>query len=199
MMQTILVVDDESSHRELLTEILQPHHFNISTAADAKQAQGLIQKQAYSLAIIDVSMPEINGWQLAEWLRSYAPKTKIMMLSANPRDVEASLDKIYDVYLTKPIKIKQLKSDINQLLKLGWNETNQSQPKTSDTRTVKLPDEHRHALLNMLEIGHINGIDSYLNKLRKQQVINQQQHQQLSFPVKGMNLNTFKNMIDHEH
>lgn len=194
----ILVVDDKKSHRQLLTEILLPNQFKITTAADAIKAQELVQKNHFALAIIDVAMPEINGWQLATWLKTNAPDTKIMMLSANPRDVEASLDRPYDVYLTKPLKINQLMSDISYLLELDWHQSHQTEVQVTSVEHIQLTDTHRHAMLNMLEIGHINGIESYLNKLVEQNLINQQQHEQLSQPVKAMNLNAFKKMIDHE-
>ncbi|VAW45738.1 Two-component hybrid sensor and regulator [hydrothermal vent metagenome] len=196
---TILVVDDVKSHRDLLTEILKTHQFKISTAASAIEAQDSVNQQSFSLAIIDVSMPEINGWQLATWFKSHSPKTKIMMLSANPRDVEASSDKPYDAYLTKPIKINQLMSDISHLLELGWKQSNQTNIQANNNNKIMLPDEHRSALINMLDIGHINGIESYLKKLIEQQVINEPQHQQLSQPIKAMNLTAFKEMIKYEH
>lgn len=197
-LQPILVVDDKKSHRELLAEILQSKQLKLLTAADAMQAQSMIQEQTYALAIIDVSMPEIDGWQLATWIRTNAPKTKIMMLSANPRDVEASLNNPYDVYLTKPVKINQLMNDINHLLNLGWHQPHQNPLQTNHAEKIKLPSQHRSALINMLEIGHINGIENYLKQLVEQQVINQQQHQQLSHPVKDMNFNAFKKIIEHE-
>ncbi len=195
----ILVVDDEPSHRELLVEILTPLQFNISTAANAKQAQELINNQHFSLAIIDVAMPETNGWQLATWLKIHAPKTKIMMLSANPRDVEASSDNPYDAYLTKPLKIKALLHNIKQLLALQWQQTQPTSSKKTTATAVNLPAEHLNALMNMLEIGHINGIESYLTKLKQQQVINHQQHQQLLRPIKHMNLSAFKGVLENEH
>lgn len=200
----ILVVDDESSHRELLTEILTPYQFKITTTANAIQAQQSVKNQSYSLAIIDVSMPEINGWQLAAWFKTHLPKTKIMMLSANPRDVEVSSDhpypyRPYDAYLTKPIKINQLMTDINHLLELGLKQRKQTNIKACYINKIKLPAQHRSALINMLEIGHINGIENYLNNLIEQQVINEQLHQQLSQPIKDMNLTAFKQMIEYEH
>ncbi len=198
-LQHILVVDDKKSHRQLLTEILQTKQFKLSTAADAKQAQRLIKELNFALAIIDVAMPEMDGWQLATWLRANSPTTKILMLSANPRDVEASLNNPYDVYLTKPIKINQLMSDINHLLNLGWQTSQQTQVQNNPADAIKLPAEHRSALINMLEIGHINGIENYLNQLVEKQIINQHQHQQLTQPVKAMNLNAFKKIIEDEH
>ena len=89
-------------------------------------------------------------------------------------------------------------NDINHLLNLGWHQPHQNPLQTNHAEKIKLPSQHRSALINMLEIGHINGIENYLKQLVEQQVINQQQHQQLSHPVKDMNFNAFKKIIEHE-
>ncbi len=193
----VLVVDDEASHRNLLAEILTSHHFKVTQVPDGKSAQLSLNQETYALAIIDVSMPEMNGWQLANWIKTHRPKTKIMMLSANPRDLEFSTDKPYDAYSTKPIKIKQLMSEIHHLMNLSRSEPSQYEHNTDQWSHVKLPAEHHEALINMLDIGHINGIENYLEKLLQLKLINAQQHQQLLTPIKRMNLTALKQMIDH--
>lgn len=197
-LHNILVIDDEKSHRDLLLEILTPYQFKVRTAENAMVAKTLLKEHFFSLAIIDVSMPDINGWQLAKWIKANAVNTKIMMLSANPRDVETSTEKHHDTYLTKPIKIKQLMTDIKQLLVLDWQDNNPTTLTTVAACEVNLANEHKNALINMLEIGHINGIETYLTKLAEQKVITQQQYNQLLQPLKGMNLNNFKRMIKSE-
>ena len=195
----ILVVDDERSHRDLLIQILSPHHFNVSTASDAEQAKNQAQNSNFSLAIIDVSMPEVNGWQLAAWFKLNSPHTKIMMLSANPRDTEASAERHYDVYLTKPIIVDALLNDINHLLKLNQqNKINHQEGKTY-LKPIKLNSEHHSALLHMLEIGHINGIEVYLKKLHQQHIIDDLQYAHLKQPIEHMNLTAFKQMVGHEN
>lgn len=203
-MHHILVVDDERSHRELLIEILSPHHFKLTAAADANEAQIHAQQENFSLAIIDVSMPEIDGWKLANWFKTHSPRTKIVMLSANPRDIEPSSNKsstknTYDAYLTKPVIIDTLLNDIKQLLKLGQQSPVKIEKQINNFDKIKLNDQHQSALMNMLEIGHINGINSYLKKLHQQQIINKQQYDQLINPIKRMNLNAFQHMIEDEN
>ncbi len=193
----ILVVDDEASHRDLLAEILTSNHFIVKKVSDGKSAQSVLKQTSYAMAIIDVSMPQMDGWQLASWIKVHAPETKVMMLSANPRDLEFSSEKVYDAYSTKPVKIKQLMSEIHHLLDLNWSEPNHNNPTTNLQGHVKLPKEDYEALLNMLDIGHINGIENYLEKLTKLNVITLQQHHQLLQPVKQMNLTALKKMIDH--
>jgi len=194
----ILVVDDEKSHRELMVEILTPHQFQVSTAENAETVESLITQHAFALAIIDVSIPKVSGWQIAEWIKTHSPKTKIIMLSATPKDVKTNAKKYHDIYVTKPIKINQLLTDINLLLKLDWIKTHPTNIHSEAANDVELDKQNQNALMNMLEIGHINGIEKHLEKLVTQKVITLQQHKQLSKPIKEMNLAAFKRMIEHE-
>lgn len=193
----VLIVDDEASHRELLHDMLSPHGFRLSLAADASQAQQVLQQNAVDLAILDVAMPGMDGWQLATWIRAQHSNSKILMLSANPRDMEHSQNRPHDAYLTKPFKVNQLLSHLNQLLQLGWQQQATQHDKALTTGSIQLAAEQQTALLNMADIGHINGIAAYLEKMYAKQQLNEQQYQQLSQPIKNMNLATFKQMIAH--
>ena len=195
----ILVVDDQASHRALLNAMLTPHQFRINTAESGQAAQHLMQSHDFDLAIIDVSMPGMNGWELATWVRSQQPNCRLLMLSANPRDQDQS-HQIYDAYLTKPVKINQLNHQLNQLLDLGWQTTEvdiHQHHKTAD-EALSLNLEQRQALLNMADIGHINGIEDYLKKLYAEEHLSDQQWQQLSTSLKHMNFAAFKHMVSHD-
>ena len=195
----ILVVDDQASHRQLLTAMLAPHQFRIDTAESGQEAQQLLQNHAFDLAIIDVSMPVMNGWELAAWIRRQQPDCQLLMLSANPRDLDQS-HQIYDAYLTKPVKINQLNHQLNQRLKLGWQTAKADihvHNKAAD-EALSLSQEQRQALLNMADIGHINGIEDYLKKLYAEDRLSDQQWQQLSTPLKHMNFTAFKQMVGHD-
>ncbi|MGJ8663055.1 MAG: ATP-binding response regulator [Marinicella sp.] len=196
----IIVIDDEASHRDLLEHILQPYEFNLSTAENAEVAQQQFSQHTFSLAIVDVAMPGLNGWQMAEWISSNHPDTKILMLSANPRDLEKN-QLAHDAYITKPVKINNLLHHLNQLLELGWDNhaaTEVTQTENDTKFIIELESQHRTALLNMADIGHINGIDNYLKKLFTDQIISAEQMQQLLTPLKHMNVSLFKKRLNHD-
>lgn len=65
----ILVVDDIPSNVLLLKAILTRHHFNIVTASNGREAIEIIEKKAPDLALVDVMMPEINGYDLCRHIR----------------------------------------------------------------------------------------------------------------------------------
>ena len=83
----IIVTDDDEDHCKLLYDILNPLDFNVKTAKSAKECINLTEKYLVDLFILDISMPEIDGIELASLLRAkYGEKTKIIMLSANSEE-----------------------------------------------------------------------------------------------------------------
>ena len=199
---TIMVVDDEQSHRDLIANILSPYGFNILHADQGETAQHIINNLApeelIDLAILDVSMPGMSGWQLAEWLSQQSPTTQVMMLSANPRDMESNQHQPHDAYLTKPIKINQLLNQLNVLLNLGWHQASTTPKHETNELQLSLTKEHITALLNMVEIGHISGIENYLQQLYADEHLVEADYLHLLKPVKHANLNIFKQLILHE-
>jgi serine phosphatase RsbU (regulator of sigma subunit) len=67
---TVLIVDDSASNRELLSRQVATQGYQVATAADGKQAIAMIQTGAYDLILLDIIMPEINGYQVLKWIRA---------------------------------------------------------------------------------------------------------------------------------
>ena len=117
---TIVIVDDDANIRTLLTVNLAAQGFSIETAADGKEAIDKIRVNPPWLIILDVMMPDVDGWEVCKYVRDDPDleKVKIVMLTA--RDTER--DKLIgrqvlkaDEYLTKPFDIDVLLSKINAL------------------------------------------------------------------------------------
>jgi CheY-like chemotaxis protein len=84
--RTIVVVDDNEDHREMMREILMPLDFVVLTAAGGTDCLTLIEGIQPDLFLVDISMPGMNGWQLVSRLREARPGAPIVMLSANIGD-----------------------------------------------------------------------------------------------------------------
>jgi two-component system KDP operon response regulator KdpE len=118
----ILVVDDDSDIAELLTIILKPQGFGVYLACDGRE--GL--KKAYELhpdlVILDVVMPEIDGWDVCSRLRELTD-VPILMLTA--RSAESDLLRAFslgaDDYLKKPFSKGELEARIRALLRRNKN------------------------------------------------------------------------------
>jgi 2-polyprenyl-6-methoxyphenol hydroxylase-like FAD-dependent oxidoreductase len=72
--RTIVVVDDNEDHRELMREVLAPLDFVVLTAGGGPECLTLIEGVKADLFLVDISMPGMNGWQLVERLRDAGQK-----------------------------------------------------------------------------------------------------------------------------
>ena len=117
----ILCVDDEPDILEILKYNLSNEGYNISTAADGKSAIEMAYNISPNLIIMDVMMPNMDGIEACEKLRSDDKfnDTIIMFLTARGEDYShvAAYDAGADDYVTKPVKPKVLVSKVKGLLR----------------------------------------------------------------------------------
>ena len=117
----ILCVDDEPDILEILKYNLSNEGYNISTAADGKSAIEMAYNISPNLIIMDVMMPNMDGIEACEKLRSDDKfnDTIIMFLTARGEDYShvAAYDAGADDYITKPVKPKVLVSKVKGLLR----------------------------------------------------------------------------------
>lgn len=124
--RTILLVDDDPAHIELMHEILDPLGFEVFAEPDG--ARGLSRALAIvpDLAILDVSMPGMSGWELASRLREevVSKQMHIIMLSGNLHELPAAAASatVHDAFLAKPLDIRALYETIGRLLGIEWIE-----------------------------------------------------------------------------
>ena len=117
----ILLVDDEPDVIEIIKYNLDQEGYNVMTASNGKEALKKAQKNTPHLIIIDVMMPEMDGIEACEQLRSDTTfnDTIIMFLTARGEDYSyvAAFDAGADDYVTKPIKPKIIVSKVKALLR----------------------------------------------------------------------------------
>jgi PAS domain S-box-containing protein len=118
--KTILVVDDDTNIRELLRQQLENEGYKVREAKDGMDAINQIKTNRPDLILLDVMMPQINGFDVAAVLKN-DPQTvdiPIIMLSIienKERGYHIGIDR----YLTKPINKEQLRNEIGSLLSQG--------------------------------------------------------------------------------
>ncbi|MDH4139210.1 MAG: response regulator transcription factor [Coriobacteriia bacterium] len=105
----ILVVDDEETIRDVVRMNLEAEGYSVDQAEDGETALGLFDPSAHVLAIVDIMLPGIDGYEVARRLRSQSD-VPIMMLSAKDTDVDKAvgLGIGADDYLTKPFSPLEL-------------------------------------------------------------------------------------------
>jgi DNA-binding response OmpR family regulator len=119
MKNTILLVEDDVHLQDGLTEVLTGESYSLDSAVTAKDADAKIKAQAYSLVILDVSLPDGNGFELCSHWREAGIQTPILFLTAKDEEyhIVRGLDAGGDDYITKPFRLLELLSRIRALIR----------------------------------------------------------------------------------
>lgn len=117
-MQRVLLVEDEESLLDIIRLNLEMEGYEVVTATNGKKAIQLTQSQHFDLMLLDVMLPEVDGFQICEQVRLRDEATPIMFLTAK----DGHLDRIQglkrgaDDYLTKPFHLEELLLRVKKLL-----------------------------------------------------------------------------------
>lgn len=119
-MDKILIAEDDPDIRSIVQDILEANSFKTVIAMDGKQALELVQKEKPDLLVLDLSMPGVDGWQVAQALRK-DPSTKtlpLLALTAHTMagDCERAIKAGCDSFLAKPFNPDALLAEIKRLL-----------------------------------------------------------------------------------
>ncbi len=118
-MFNILVVDDDKNTRIFMRAVLEAEGYTVFTACNGEEALALMDKEHIDLAVLDVMMPKMDGYQFTESLRDCENDLPILMVSAKqmPEDKRKGFLVGTDDYMTKPIDEVELLLRIKALLR----------------------------------------------------------------------------------
>src|SRR5882672_107666 len=112
----ILLVDDDSTVRDSLKDVLLAEGYLIITAEDGQQALDLANKSAVDLVLLDLNMPVKNGWDTFEQLTREHPFTPIIIVTARPNQLFTAVGSGVGALLEKPMDIPTLLRTMENLL-----------------------------------------------------------------------------------
>lgn len=127
----ILVIDDEKEIADLIELYLKNEGFNVFTFYDAKEALTCIQTKKLDLAILDVMMPDIDGFEICRRIREYY-HFPVIMLTAKDEEIDkiTGLTLGADDYITKPFRplelIARVKAQIRRFTRYNQQEASQN-------------------------------------------------------------------------
>ncbi len=117
---TILYVEDNSDNRKLVRRVLEVEGYQVIEAQDGMQAIQCLETQPIDLALMDINMPEIDGYTLTSRIKANPrfARLPIVAVTANVMrgDRERSLQAGCDGYIQKPIDIDTLSQQIERFL-----------------------------------------------------------------------------------
>lgn len=118
--QTILAVDDMKENLDIVLDIL--NEYDVITVKSANEALAILENEKISLILLDIVMPEINGIDLCQIIKSQSSTKDIPIIFTTSQDDEDSISNAYEVgasdYVCKPLKRRDVIARINTQLKL---------------------------------------------------------------------------------
>jgi two-component system chemotaxis response regulator CheY len=123
MTTTILVVDDSTSVRKMLESALRFKGYAVVTAADGLEALEALERDQFSLVILDINMPRMDGLSLLEIIRGRSAWTDLPVLMLSTEGQESDRDQALALgatdYIVKPFKPAQLLERVGDILSTG--------------------------------------------------------------------------------
>lgn len=118
-MLNILVVEDDKNTRKLITTILKNYGYTTLEATNGVEALEILEHNHVDLMVLDVMMPQMDGYELAETIRGSGSQMPMLMLSAksNVTDIKQGFVVGIDDYMTKPFDFEELLLRIKALLR----------------------------------------------------------------------------------
>lgn len=148
MATKLLVIEDDATLNQLLTRNLERKGFEVLSATHGKQGLRLAYQNHPDLVILDIMMPEIDGWQVCERLREVSD-VPIVLLTAKigQDDVMRGLELGADDYIKKPFNLAELELRIKAILRRTTAEHQEYDPLYEDD-TLRIHLERRQILRN---------------------------------------------------
>ena len=152
--KTLLVVDDDVNHLCLVDSFLSPLGFAVLTATSAEQAMEMLEDITPDLFVLDVDLPGLDGYSLAEKLRTGDYRSSpIIMISGHAMDTRAPSTQftLCDAFIAKPYNLDDLLLRIAEILRveLVYKEA----PAPRSHANVELSESERHELIELARNG----------------------------------------------
>jgi len=118
----ILVVEDERDLNRIITKHLKKNNYSVDSCFDGQEALDFISYSEYDLIITDIMMPNVNGYEFIDKLRTTKNNTPVIMLTAKDtlEDKIVGLDSGADDYIVKPFEFEELLARIRVLMRRNY-------------------------------------------------------------------------------
>ena len=114
----ILIADDEPRFCESLRLLLDGHGYDIHTSTSGREAQALLSKHQFDMALLDLAIPDVDGLELMDYINLHCPDTSVVVITGNS-SLDAAVSAIrkgaYD-YIRKPFAYEELLTTIQNAL-----------------------------------------------------------------------------------
>lgn len=157
----IIVIDDDPSIIRSLRVNLEADGFDVFTAANGKEALNQLEKRLPDLALVDLMLPDMHGFELSKKIKAYLDIPIIMLTAIDTEDsIISGLELYAEDYIVKPFSYRELLARINRVLKRTQNVKPQEQVIVL-SKTLSI-DFASHSLITNGEEKRLTPIESRL-------------------------------------
>jgi signal transduction histidine kinase/CheY-like chemotaxis protein len=201
--QELIVADDDPQHLELLRNLLRSVGFNVLLARDGKTCVQVAAQSLPQLAVVDLSLPDMTGWDVARELRRTPglEHLKIMIVSANAHEYSPGAGPLHDAFMIKPVELQALLERVGILLNLDLiREPDAAAGSAVPAVRVGSPNgrsrHHLDDLYRLGRIGHVRGIEAKLRELELEDPVNEAFATQLRTLVSNFDLKRYMHVLE---
>ncbi len=155
--QTVLLVDDVGENIDVLAEVLK--HHDIVAALDGKTALEIVKNEDVDLILLDIMMPEMDGFEVCEILKSNPKTARIPIIFLSAKSKSDDIQKGFKLggvdYITKPFKPHELISRVDTHLKLRGYEKDLEQRVQEELEKNKLKQQMIHQQSKQAALGEL--------------------------------------------
>lgn len=114
--KSILIADDDGTIRNALAAVLQSENYEVRLAENGRVAVRQFLQRRPDLILLDLNMPETDGWQAFEVIARLAPSVPVIVITARPYHAQRAAEVGIDMLMEKPLEIPVLLETIRKLL-----------------------------------------------------------------------------------
>ncbi len=114
----ILVVDDEDALRTVLSSELEGEGYKVASASDGAEAIDILKKDEFDLILLDIKMPNVDGFEVLKFVKETHPDTKVIMLTgfADLKNAIESKKLGAEDFVSKPYDLVDLLTTVERVL-----------------------------------------------------------------------------------
>ena len=112
----LLLVDDDAAIRRILLRLLADEGYEVESVPNGELALETISQNAFDLILLDLNMPEMDGWETFEQLAEKHPLLPVMVITARPNQMASARAAGVGALLEKPLDCRRLLDEIARLL-----------------------------------------------------------------------------------
>jgi DNA-binding response OmpR family regulator len=120
-MTAVLVVEDDANLRLTLEDNLEEQGYRVQTASTVKEAEGALAAQPFDVVVLDLMLPDGDGYAVCRSLRARGLSSRVLMLTARSleEDIVRGFEAGADDYLSKPYRLRELLARVAALARRG--------------------------------------------------------------------------------